>query len=200
MALLTLTGFRAFPGVADNPTQALVEHFAAHPHALPADTRLALLDVDYCAVGPMLDGLLADPPAALILTGFSAAATAITLEAQASGLCAADKPDICGFVAAALDHPPLCTALDLAHLHAVVEREAPCTISHDAGQYLCNYAYARALEQVARRGLPTQVLFVHVPAIAGTPLAETSAASLALEVMAAALARIAAELAYSPPL
>lgn len=195
-----LTGFRAFPGVANNPTQALIEHFAAHPEALPAGTRLALLDVDYRTVGPMLDALLVDPPAALVLTGFSAQATAITLEAQASALCAPDKPDVGGFVPNVAGAPPLGTALDLARLHALVEWEAPCTISHDAGQYLCNFAYAHALKQVALAGLATQVLFVHVPAIAGTPLAETSAASLPLDAMARAVALLVAELAYSAPL
>lgn len=81
----------------------------------------------------------------------------------------------------------------------MVGHHATCAISHDAGQYLCNFAYRHALEQVAQRGLPTRVLFVHVPALAGTPLAETSAASLPLEVMARALAAIVGELAYSPP-
>lgn len=194
-----LTGFSAFPGVAHNPTQVLIEHFTAHPHTLPAGTRLALLDVDYRTVGPKLDALLADPPAALVLTGFSAQATAITLEAQASGLCAADKPDVGGFVPPFADMLPLCTGIDLAHLHTVVGRHAPCAISHDAGQYLCNFAYRHALDLVAQRGLPTRVLFVHVPALAGTPLAEISAASLSLEVMARALAAIVGELAYSPP-
>lgn len=194
-----LTGFGAFPGVPNNPTQALVDHFAAHRQALPAGTRLALLDVDYRTVGPALDALLADPPTALVLTGFSAQATAITLEAQASGLCAVDKPDVGGFVPFAPPGPPLCTAIDLPRLQALVEWDTPCTISRDAGQYLCNFAYRHALEQVAQAGLTTRVLFVHVPAIAGTALAETSAASLPLEVMAQALALIVAELAYSPP-
>ena len=194
-----LTGFGPFPGVAHNPTQALVEHFAAHPEALPASTRLALLDVDYRTVGPALDALLSDRPKAVVLTGFSAAATAITLEAQASGLCAADKPDVGGFVPDLADGAMLCTALDLDRLHALVEWETRCTISHDAGQYLCNFAYAHALRQVALAGLATPVLFVHVPAITGTPLAETSAASLPLDVMARAVALIMAELAYSPP-
>ena len=96
MAPAVLTGFRAFPGVPDNPTQALVEHLAANPDRLPSGTRLALLDVDYRSVVPAIDVLLGPMPDALILTGYSRHATAITLEAQASGLCAADQPDVSG--------------------------------------------------------------------------------------------------------
>ena len=195
-----LTGFGPFPGVERNPTQTLLDHFARHPDPLPADTRLALLHVDYRAVGQQLDALLARRPAAVVLTGFSAKAPAITLEAQASTHCAADKPDVAGFVAAGADGPPLCCTLDLTRLQALVERDTPCAISHDAGQYLCNFAYAHVLQQVALAGLSTPVLFVHVPALAGTKLAETSAGALPLDAMAQALALIVAELAYSAPL
>jgi len=181
--------------VPDNPTETLVGYFAAHPHELPAETRLALLDVDYRTVGPAIDRLLADKPAALVLTGYSARATGITLEAQASASCAADKPDATGFVARPDPAPVLATTIDLARLQAAIAPHASCTLSQDAGQYLCNFAYRHALAEVAARGLVTRVLFVHLPAIAGTPLAATAAASLPLTVMAGALARIARELA-----
>lgn len=195
-----LTGFRAFPGVPENPTQTLVEHFMGHPQVLPSDTQLALLEVDYRSVIPAIDALLAAGPVALILTGYSHRATAITLEAQASGLCAADQPDISGHVPGLAEAPLLQTAIDLERLQRAVAPIAPCTISHDAGQYLCNFAYRHALARAADSGSTTQVVFIHVPALAGTPLAATAAAALPLERMAAALARIAAELAgYSPP-
>jgi pyroglutamyl-peptidase len=191
-----LTGFGPFPGVEHNPTQVLIEHFARQPDLLPLGTRLALLDVDYRAVGPQLDALLAPRPVAVVLTGFSAQATAITLESQASMQCAADKPDVAGFVPDVAGGPPLRCDLDLPRLQGLVQHETACTISHDAGQYLCNFAYAHVLN--ARLAVP--VLFVHIPAIAGTRLAETSAAALPLDTMARALALIVAKLAYSPPL
>lgn len=198
--MIVLTGFRAFPGVADNPTQTLVDHFAAQPQALPTGTLTRLLDVDYRTVGPALDKLLAVGPSTLILTGYSSQARAITLEAQASGLCAPDKPDVCGFVPSPAPAATLRTTLNLTELQAKVAHVAPCTISHDAGQYLCNYAYRHALARAARDKLPVQVLFVHVPAISGTDLAQTAATSLPLAAMAAALAMIVREAArYSPP-
>lgn len=179
----------------DNPTQALVDHFRSNPRLLPNSALLAMLDVDYRTVGPAIDALLALAPAALVLTGYSGRAEGITLEAQASALCAADQPDAAGFVALPQAAPTLSTAIDLVSLQSVIARHAPCALSQDAGQYLCNFSYRHALARVTAQRLPTQVLFVHVPAISGTPLAETAAASLPLNQMATALAQIARELA-----
>lgn len=200
MAPAVLTGFRAFPGVSENPAQALVGYLSGTPQALPQGTRLALLDVDYRSVGPAIDALLADPPAALVLTGYSHLAEGVTLEMQASALCAPDKPDAGGFVPQPAQGPTLQTGIDLTRLQPLVERHAPCRISHDAGQYLCNFAYRHALSRAVDHGLPTQILFVHLPALSGTPLAAQSAASLPMQAMAAALARIVHALAgHSPP-
>ena len=40
-------------------------------------------------------------------------------------------------------------------------------LSHDAGRYLCNYVYWRALEQV--RGTRPLVQFVHIPPVGTKP-------------------------------
>jgi pyroglutamyl-peptidase len=196
-----LTGFRAFPGVAANPTEALVAHLAGRePGLLPASTRFAMLDVDYRTIGSALDLLLDEDPAVLVLTGYSHRATGITLEARATTLCAVDAPDAAGFVARQVYGPPIDTAIDLGALQSIITPHAPCSISDDAGQYLCNYAYRHALDRVVTRGLSTRALFVHLPAIAGTPLAASAAAALPLDVMADAVARIVWALAgYSPP-
>jgi pyroglutamyl-peptidase len=198
-----VTGFRAFPGVPANPTAVLVDHLAACPSLLPANTRLALLDVAYHSAPAAIDALLEQPPAALVLTGYSHLATGVTLEACATALCAADKPDALGHLPAPLAGEVLATGANLSHLAALLEQAGiPASISHDAGQYLCNFAYRHALARVAERGWATQVLFVHLPALAGTPLAGQSAACLPLTDMARAVATIVAALAdkdYSPP-
>lgn len=195
---LVLTGFGAFPGVAENPTQRLVEHFRQQPALMPQGTDLHLLDVDYRSVGAQIDALLHDPPRALILTGYSHLATSITLEARAHGICAPDKPDATGHVpvpsADAL--PDRYTSIDLETLcRALSEEGETAVISHDAGQYLCNFSYRHALERVEERGLSTRVLFVHLPALSDTTLAANAAASLPLERMARVLACIVRELA-----
>jgi pyroglutamyl-peptidase len=38
--------------------------------------------------------------------------------------------------------------------------------SRDAGNYLCNYVYWRALEAAASPGGPRRVVFVHIPRVA----------------------------------
>lgn len=198
MAKLILTGFGAFPGVPDNPTQRLVEHLRQLPALLPRGTDLHLLDVDYRSVGAQIDALLHNPPHALVLTGYSNLATSITLEARAHGICAPDKPDATGHVprVAAAEPPALHTRIDLDALRSALEaEELPITISHDAGQYLCNFSYRHALQRVEQHGLSTHVLFVHLPALSDTPLAADAAASLPLDSMARALSRIAQELA-----
>ena len=198
MARIILTGFRAFPGVADNPTQTLIEHFRADPSALPGDTALHLLDVDYRSIGAAIDIILTEPPAALILTGYSNLATDIRLESRATGLCAPDKPDVCGYVPQAPLSAPetLHTRLDLTRLQTGLEARAiPASISRDAGQYLCNYSYRHALSVAAMGGMSTQVVFVHFPAVEGTALAQSAAAAMPLGQMAAALSHISAELA-----
>lgn len=198
-----VTGFRAFPGVPANPTQVLVDHLAAHPALLPADTRLALLEVAYQTVPAAIDALLEDQPAALVLTGYSHLATGVTLETCATALCAAGKPDALGHLPVPLAGEVLATGADLPALAALLSAGGiPASLSHDAGQYLCNFAYRHALARVAERGLATQVLFVHLPALSGTPLAEQSAACLLLEDMTRAVSLIVAALTdkdYSPP-
>jgi pyroglutamyl-peptidase len=52
-------------------------------------------------------------------------------------------------------------------LGAVRPSGFPARISRDAGRYLCNYAYWRALETA--RGRSTLVQFVHIPFIRLTP-------------------------------
>jgi pyroglutamyl-peptidase len=175
--------------VPANPTQALVEHLSASPALLPSGTRLALLDVAYQSTPAAIDGLLDQFPATLVLTGYSHRATGVTLEACATTLCAADKPDVMGYVAAPLAGDALTTPVDLTALAAtLVAAGLPAEISRDAGQYLCNYVYRHALAQVAARALSTQVLFVHLPAISETPLAAEAATSLPLADMARAVA------------
>jgi pyroglutamyl-peptidase len=43
--------------------------------------------------------------------------------------------------------------------------------SRDAGRYLCNYAYWRAIEAATKPGGPRLVLFVHVPKVRVAPRA-----------------------------
>ncbi len=202
-APVVVTGFRRFPGVADNPSQIVIEALQAAPGLLPQGTECRLLEVAYAAVAPALEAILARPPAALVLTGYSALAEGLKLERRASDRCAPSLPDARGF------HPPHGLpdpiairenrACDIAALHrALRAQRLACTVSDDAGQYVCNHTYHTALAQIAARRLPTRAIFVHLPAIAGTPLATTSASAMSVADMAAGVATIARLLASQP--
>lgn len=194
MDRICITGFGPFPGVAENPTQRVIEHLGAAPAALPGSAQLHLLDVDYRKVVPQLDGLLTIPPRALILTGYSNLAKAVTLESRATGICAPDKPDMAGFVPSEItsELPALNTSIDLQHLQRALSAcDIAAEISADAGAYLCNFSYHYALRQVARRQVSTQVLFVHMPAITGSELAKSAATAMELDEIAGAISVIA---------
>jgi pyroglutamyl-peptidase len=53
---------------------------------------------------------------------------------------------------------PCASLLQAAHAAGV-----PAALSHDAGRYLCNALFWRALEAAARHGGPRVAAFVHVP-------------------------------------
>ena len=200
---IVVTGFGAFPGVADNPSAAVVAHLRGEPGLLPDDTDYRVIEVGYAAVGPALEAILAKPPRALVLTGYSALAEGLRLERRAHDACSPDHADAFGvrpapgaaercWLEPARDGP---AGLDrLAGLDGLAEELAqggiPCALSDDAGAYVCNHIYHQALLRIARQGAGTRAVFVHLPAITDTPLAESSAGSLPLDAMASGVAMI----------
>jgi len=197
---IVVTGFRSFPGVADNPSQRVVEALEGTPGLLPANAECRLLDTAYAAIPPALEAILADPPAALVLTGFSALAEGFKLERRASDLCSPKFADAAGFFPQGAPGASIDLrengGCDFAAIEAALLAEGfPCELSDDAGQYVCNNAYHIALTRIAALGLPTRAVFVHLPATAGTPLAMTSASALPLPEMARGVALIARLLA-----
>jgi len=199
---IVITGFRSFPGVPDNPSHRLIEALEETPGVLPANAEFRLLDTAYAALAPALEEILADPPVALVLTGYSALAQGFKLERLASDVCSPKFADAHGFVppdpsGAAIDLREN-RACDFPALEAALLAEGlPCQLSDDAGQYVCNNAYHIALTQIDCLNLPTRAVFVHVPAIVGTKLAKTSASALPLANMARGVALIARLLAES---
>ena len=196
---IVVTGFRSFPGVQENPSQALVEALRDSPGLLPEDAVCRLLDVSYAAVPPVLAEILADPPAALVLTGFSARATGLRLETRAHDYCSPSHEDAFGYAPETSSEIRENIDQVRADLPAIAGRLAQagigCALSDDAGAYLCNHLYYRVLRRIAELDADTLAVFVHVPAITGSALAQTSAGAMPLEVMARGVAMIAEELA-----
>lgn len=202
-APVVVTGFRPFPGVADNPSQIVVEALQASPGLLPDGAECRLLEVAYAAISPELEEILARPPAALVLTGYSTLAQGLKLERRASSIRSPRFPDARGFCPAPCPAAPVDIqenrACDFPALEAALRALGiACQMSDDAGQYVCNTAYHTALARIAAQTLPTRAIFVHLPAIAGTPLAEISASTMELTEMAAGVATIARLLAGEP--
>lgn len=200
---IVVTGFGPFPGVPDNPSAALVEALRSTPGLLPLDTRYRVIDVGYGAVEPALSAILADPPAALVMTGYSRLANGLRLERRAHDFCSPDRedafgmrPDLLAREGAGLREYCEQLAADLPGIAGRVMQEGiACTLSDDCGAYLCNHIYHRALLRIAAEGAETLAAFVHLPAIAGSPLAATSAGAMPLAEMARGVALIATELA-----
>ena len=199
---IALTGFGAFPGVPDNPSARLLEAMRT-ADLLPSGTRFRLIEVAYAAVPPAIEEILADPSAALVLTGYSACATGLRLETRAHDHCSADHADAFGFVprtGSEIRHYRDQLRADLPGIAArVAQAGIDCTLSDDCGAYLCNYSYHLALGRIAALGLNTRAVFIHIPAIAGTPLAQTSAGAMPRETMARGVAMVAHALAAATP-
>lgn len=149
--------------------------------ALARRRRPALAGIDitshifataYDAVDRDLPKLLARKPDVLLIFGLAGRRRHVCIETRARNARSILLPDVAGY----------------RPLHAVIERHQaralggnapsprllnafrstalPVRLSRDAGAYLCNYAYWRALQGV-RRGRPL-VQFVHIPWVSAT--------------------------------
>lgn len=190
-----LTGFRPFPAVSVNPSALLVEAVSRDPgFARAAGVRLEtrLLDTVYGGLRDRIARLLDRAPDALVLTGYSTLARGFKLETAATSLCSPDFADASGWCPPRPRDPVSSTAnraVDFPGLlDALRAAEVPAGLSEDAGAYVCNHAYWHALDLVARRGLATRVLFLHVPAIEGMDNAPAGAAAMDFATMRRGLA------------
>jgi pyroglutamyl-peptidase len=170
-----LTGFGPFPGAPFNPSVALVK-------ALARRRRPALADIDriahvfattYAAVDRDLPKLLANDPDIVLMFGLAGRRHQLCIETRARNAVALLFPDAGGQrpssgLIAPGKSPALRGAAPFARLLGAVRASAcPARLSRDAGRYLCNYAYWRALER-SRGGRPL-VQFIHIPPVAVKP-------------------------------
>ncbi|MEA1833974.1 peptidase C15 [Methylobacterium durans] len=162
---LLVTGFGPFPGMARNPSAALARRLGAMPAlrlALGGSPRVLVLRTAYDAIPEILEPALAEAPAAVLMFGVSGRARRMRIEVRARNRASRLFPDATGRRAArlALDpagpsertSPAAPAAVAILRRHGV-----PVAASRDAGRYLCNASYFRALAE------PCPVLFVHIP-------------------------------------
>ena len=173
MIRILITGFGRFPGAPFNPTTALARGLAARRRPALADTsRTAhVFRTSYAAVEDDLPKLIARiKPDAILLFGLAGRTPYVRVETRAQNRVSLVFPDVDGHVPA---HAPirrgrraftsrapfrgLAAAAKAAHV--------PTRLSRDAGCYLCNFVYWRAIEEAMRHKRPPLVVFVHVPLV-----------------------------------
>jgi pyroglutamyl-peptidase len=167
-----ITGFGPFPGAPFNPSAALAKTLARrHRPALAGIDRVVhVFATTYASVDRDLPKLFAQKPKPDIVLMFGVAGRRhqLCIETQARNAVSLLFPDAGG-------HRPRHGVIKL-HGPATLTGNAPFArlagaagtrLSRDAGRYLCNYVYWRALEQV--RGTRPLVQFVHIPPVSTKP-------------------------------
>ncbi len=158
-----MTGFGPFPGIANNPSGALVETLQSS-NAGFYRTAALLLPTSYQRA---FEELVATDleVTAIVIVGYAAGTTGMRLEQVAFNEAAAPIPDIDGHsVVGALDEAgpfSLRTSADVVQLAAAAESVGcPAVLSTDPGRYVCNATYYKALRRYQELGVP--VVMAHI--------------------------------------
>lgn len=168
---LLITGFGPFPGAPVNPTgpliRALKRKLRSHS-GVQVDTHV--FRTTYTSVDRDLPRLLAKTkPHALLMFGLAGRSRGLRVETQARNRINR-YPDASGVVPPSRridDSAPKTVPIrapKAALLRAAKSDALPARLSVNAGDYLCNYLYWRALE-AAKRGGPHRAVFIHVPLV-----------------------------------
>jgi pyroglutamyl-peptidase len=170
-----LAGFGPFPGAPLNPSAALAQRLARRRRpALAGLVRHAhVFATSYTAVDRDLPKLFANKPEIVLVFGLAARRRQICVETRARNAVSVLFPDASG---RRPTDPAIATGgPDARYGRAPIPRlvgairaaKLPARASRDAGRYLCNYVYWRALEQANEAGPLVQ--FVHIPSISRNP-------------------------------
>ncbi len=168
---VVLAGFGPFPGAPFNPSALLVK-------ALTRRRRPAFFGIERCrhvfatayaAVDRDLPKLFAAKPDIVLIFGLAGRRHAVCIEMRARNAVSVLFPDASGYrpkegiIAEGEPQSRRGNAPFARLLGAVRPLGVPAQLSRDAGRYLCNYAYWRALER-SHGGGPL-IVFVHIPPV-----------------------------------
>jgi pyroglutamyl-peptidase len=152
---LFVTGFGPFGTVTANPSQLLAESY---------DGPKQILDVSFAAVDDFVREIDQSSFDTLLLIGVASGRDRLTPEFFARNSIGKTK-DVCGESRfGEIDaNQPLLLEGTLWRSDQVAEwtMDMPVRASFDAGNYLCNYVYFRALENLPSK----HVGFLHVPPV-----------------------------------
>jgi pyroglutamyl-peptidase len=167
-----ITGFGPFPGAPFNPSAALAKALARRrrPALAGIDRVVHIFATTYASVDCDLPKLLKPKPDIVLMFGVAGRRHQLCIETRARNAVSLLFPDASG-------HRPRHGVINLRG-PAALAGNAPfvrlagaarprARLSRDAGRYLCNYVYWRALEQL--RGTRPLVQFVHIPPLSAKP-------------------------------
>ena len=169
---ILITGFGRFPGSTVNPSGLVAMRLVRRRRpAFAATRRVAhVFATRYDAVDRELPALLAkEKPDIVVMFGVATRSRRVRVEQQARNRVALSsdaggyRPEtrtIAPRREAMRNSVPIARLLGAARTAGVAA--AP---SRNAGTYLCNYLYWRALEATAGPDGPALVIFIHVPAV-----------------------------------
>jgi pyroglutamyl-peptidase len=160
---LLVTGFGPFPGMPRNPSGAVARLVAADRRWARngVSAKALVLPTTYAAIERELAPALRKVDAVLMI-GVAGRSRRLRVESRAVNRASPLLPDaggsrpgdaaLAGSAGRASDQGPIPAALAVLRSAGLPSRP-----SQDAGRYLCNAAYFRALAE------PTPVLFIHIP-------------------------------------
>ncbi|NNM74899.1 peptidase C15 [Enterovirga aerilata] len=164
MRRLLVTGFGPFPSMPRNPSAAAARAVAGSPRwrLRGVAARPVILTTAYAALPRELDPALSERPDAVLMIGVAGRSKRVRVEWRATGRRSMLFPDVAGERA---ETPTASGRRTIRKsplppdkmLRVLRRHHLPSRLSRDAGRYLCNAAYYRALGT----GLP--VLFIHIP-------------------------------------
>jgi len=169
---ILITGFGRFPGAAVNPSGLMATRLVRRRRpAFAATRRIAhVFATRYDAVDRELPDLLKrEKPDIVVMFGVATRSHRVRVEERARNRIAL-FPDASGHRPATRTIAPHRDAqrnpLPVARLVAAARTaRVAAAPSRNAGAYLCNYVYWRALEAAARPDGPGRVIFIHVPPV-----------------------------------
>jgi pyroglutamyl-peptidase len=167
-----ITGFGSFPGAPFNPSAALARALARRRRPALADIECAthVFATTYASVDRNLPKLFAQKPDIVLMFGVAGRRRQLCIETRARNAVSLLFPDASGrrpqHGAIVLRGPAALKGnAPFARLGGAAGKQT--RLSRDAGRYLCNYIYWRALEHV--RGARPLVQFVHIPLVGTKP-------------------------------
>ncbi len=170
MTRVLITGFSPFPGAPANPTAALATRLARAGQRRGIDCIAHVFATTSAAVDRELPRLIATHrPDAILMLGLAARRRHVSIELIARNRMSVWFPDAGGVVpprAAIAAGAPAARRgrAEFSRLLAAARATRVRTLpSRDAGNYLCNYVYWRALEAAGSPAGSRRAVFVHVP-------------------------------------